>query len=562
MTFPTMKVAEFHRRVDAGERPTATLELTAKMAPPSGGQDPQVVPFVLSDASTDSYNDQIDPHGVDYDKSGAGTVVLFGHDPSKVENIIGRAHNVRTQGSRLVGDIHFAPKEVNPAADVVRLLVLGGYLNSCSIGFTPIEWRPANDPARPGGINFSKIKLCEVSIVPLPANSNALTLARAAGIDVDRVAERLFTAPRSAPVNVGRTVAERRKAAVAVKAANDNGGYRNLAETALAILREHKTGDFDPRLVRAPAGANVGDPSAGGFLLDSDITDGLIGSVYDNSVIAPFCDNRTTDHPLRETRMPGISDESRADGSRNGQVQVYWSQEAAAITATYPKFKMVGFQPRKLFGRARVTRELLNDVSMMDSYLKVAFSEEIAWQLDKAILLGTGAGLPLGVLNSSATIVVPKEAGQASGALVLENIQKMWKRLPTSSRRRAIWLCHEDAEEQLSLISSIAPNAATAYAAAGIGGNPWPTLFGRPLIPVEQASPIGSVGDLVVGDFSRYVTVSAPASFVMSLDAAFDTDEAAFRVTYPVDGKPLQTAPIAPYSGSLTRSPFVTLAAR
>jgi hypothetical protein len=48
----------------------------------------------------------------------------------------------------------------------------------------------------------------------------------------------------------------------------------------------------------------------------------------------------------------------------------------------------------------------------------------------------------------------------------------------------------------------------------------------------------------------------------ISLHVRFDSDQALLRFTMRVDGRPSFTTPIAPYNGSLTRSPFVALAAR
>jgi hypothetical protein len=47
-----------------------------------------------------------------------------------------------------------------------------------------------------------------------------------------------------------------------------------------------------------------------------------------------------------------------------------------------------------------------------------------------------------------------------------------------------------------------------------------------------------------------------------SMHVAFDTDEMRFRVTYRVDGKPMWSVPLTPFKGTLTKSPFITLAQR
>lgn len=201
MTKAAIDISAFHRKAARGERPASPVNVQFRLgpivAPAAGEAETRVVPFVFSDNSVDAYGDTIDAKGWTYDRSGAGTVALFGHDSSKVENIIGRAHNVRVQGNQLLGDIQFATKEENPNADIVYQLVKGGYLNSVSVGFQPLEWQQTKDKTRPGGLDFKKQKLLEISIVGIPANENAVAQARAAGIDVDRVA---FGASREAPV--------------------------------------------------------------------------------------------------------------------------------------------------------------------------------------------------------------------------------------------------------------------------------------------------------------------------------------------------------------------------
>lgn len=192
-----LDIADFHTSAARGERPKSSVSVQFRLAQSSGESETRVVPFVFSDDSVDSYNDRIDAKGWQFDRSGAGTICLFGHDPSKVENIIGRAHNVRVEGNQLLGDITFATKEENPNAEVVFQLVSKGFLNSCSVGFQPIEWRQAKDPKRPGGLDFTKQKLLEISIVGIPANENAVAQARAAGIDIDRLE---LVSTREAPV--------------------------------------------------------------------------------------------------------------------------------------------------------------------------------------------------------------------------------------------------------------------------------------------------------------------------------------------------------------------------
>jgi phage head maturation protease len=56
----------------------------------------------------------------------------------------------------------------------VAALLSGGFLRSVSVGFRPLEFRFSSDPARQGGIDFTKQELLEISVVPVPANAEAL----------------------------------------------------------------------------------------------------------------------------------------------------------------------------------------------------------------------------------------------------------------------------------------------------------------------------------------------------------------------------------------------------
>lgn len=180
-------IAEFQRRVAKGHKPGVAVRAVVGRFLPAEEQSleegSRIRKFIFSDGSVDRYGDTINPRGWVYDKS-AGSVALFGHDASEVENVIGRTQDEGVEGDSFVGCIRFATAEENPAADMVLRLIDGGFINSVSVGFQPLEWKQTKDKSRPGGIDFLKQELLEVSVVPIPANRNALHQARAAGIDI------------------------------------------------------------------------------------------------------------------------------------------------------------------------------------------------------------------------------------------------------------------------------------------------------------------------------------------------------------------------------------------
>jgi HK97 family phage major capsid protein len=337
--------------------------------------------------------------------------------------------------------------------------------------------------------------------------------------------------------------------------------FASLGEHLQAIARAcGDTRVVDSRLIRAPAGPNENDPTAGGFLIQTQWSAGLVGLAYEEAVLAPLCDRRETSRPLADVRIPGIDETSRADGSRCGGFTSYWASEASSVSAGFPRWKNLDFSGKKLIGVCVVSNELLNDTPMLEAHIARGFAAEFGFKLDLVSLSGTGAGVPQGILNSTALITVAKETGQAPATILPENIDNMWSRLPAPSRKRAVWLVNEDVEKPLTQMTGA--NANALYMPAGTGGNPYPLLKGRPVLVMEQSAALGSVGDIVLADPSHYIIVDGGIRPALSAHVRFDNDEAKFRFVLRVDGRSAFTSAITPYNGSSTRSPFVALAAR
>ena len=83
-----------------------------------------------------------------------------------------------------MGTVEFASADAYPFADVIYKLIVGGFVNAVSVGFLPIEYSfVENDPDRGWGIDFKRQELLEISVVPVPANQNALLAqARSLGL--------------------------------------------------------------------------------------------------------------------------------------------------------------------------------------------------------------------------------------------------------------------------------------------------------------------------------------------------------------------------------------------
>ena len=67
----------------------------------------------------------------------------------------------------------------------------------------------------------------------------------------------------------------------------------------------------------------------------------------------------------------------------------------------------------------------------------------------------------------------------------------------------------------LDLVQTCATDAQHVYLPAnGISGNPYGTLMGRPVIPVEYADTLGTVGDITLCDYSQYMLADKGATVI------------------------------------------------
>jgi hypothetical protein len=167
----------------------------------------------------------------DFERNGGP--VLFAHQQDNPP--VALTTRIWKAGPILRATMKFAPAEVYPFADTVYKLIRFGALNATSISWFPTEYKPARDRSRPDGLDFISCKLIEYSIVPCPANPNALITARDAGIDVRPIRE------WAARVLDGVTMSEIRSLALSA--------HRQLAPTI------HQ-GASMPQPTRAEGGAN------------------------------------------------------------------------------------------------------------------------------------------------------------------------------------------------------------------------------------------------------------------------------------------------------------------
>lgn len=322
----------------------------------------------------------------------------------------------------------------------------------------------------------------------------------------------------------------------------------------------------DPRLASKNTkqlGLNEGLPSEGGFLVQQDFSSELLKRAYDMGVLASRVRRIPISANANGLKINAVAETSRVTGSRWGGVQAYWIAEAGTKTPSMPAFRQIDLNLKKLIGLFYSTDELMQDTAALGSVMGQAFNEEFAYMLDAGIYNGPGGGQPLGMLPSAAAIAVARFGGPAT--VSHEDIVNMYARMWAKSRANAIWVYNQDVEPQLFTMGLTVGAGGTPsfMPPGGLSGSPYATLLGRPAIPMEQCSTLGTLGDIAFIDPSQYIAIDKGGmQSASSIHVQFLTDQTAFRFVYRFDGQPSWVAPLTPATGSAnTLSPFVFLAA-
>lgn len=348
--------------------------------------------------------------------------------------------------------------------------------------------------------------------------------------------------------------------------------FGNLGEFAMSVralqLGDRESDPVKKLMAAATTYGNEGIGADGGFLVPPDFASAIWKKVEAEENLMARCTELTPEG----NSMTIPKDETTPWGTTG--VRVYWEPEAAAATASKGVFESSTFRLHKLMALAPVSDEMLEDARGFESWLMAKVPGLMSHKINSAIVSGTGAGQPLGILNSPSLVSVAKETSQPADTVWFSNITKMYSRMYAPWRRNAVWLINQDLEPSLAGMafqatgaSSMLPgtSAVPAYLPAnGLSGSPYATLMGRPVIPLEACKAAGDQGDIILVDLKQYWLLRKAAGMRSdtSIHLYFDQAVTAFRFVFRVNGQPAWSSSIARENGSNTLSWAVALDAR
>jgi len=336
-------------------------------------------------------------------------------------------------------------------------------------------------------------------------------------------------------------------------------GFKSFGEYAFHVRAAALgNGRLDPRLqAAATTYGNEGSGPDGGFSVPEQFATDIYSTALEEQSLLAMAD----DTPVTGNSMTFPKDETTPWGSTG--ITATWDGEGETASQKKPVLGKARLELHKLRVLVPATDELLADSAAMSAHLSKKMSEAVLWKSNDAIINGTGAGMPLGILAAASLVAQAKETSQPADTINATNVAKMYGRCIKGAGANLVWLLNPDAYAQL-IVMTIGDQPIFTAPTQGMRNAPDGLLMGRPILMTDACDTVGDQGDIILANMAGYrsITKAGGPAFSQSMHLWFDQDIQAFKLVFRMDGQPSLASVVTPPNSTVTRSHFVALAAR
>jgi HK97 family phage major capsid protein len=236
-----------------------------------------------------------------------------------------------------------------------------------------------------------------------------------------------------------------------------------------------------------------------------------------------------------------------------GVTMSFVAENATRPNAGDIKLQEISLEPQPLVGYMDISKQLLENSSAIGIFAEKQLKLAGISVEERSFIGGSGIGAPTGLLNHPCAAVAARTTvGQITYDDILNMVSKSY-----GNSNGYVWIASRTAQPTLSKLKDTAGNLIWSFNGA-ITGAP-PTLYGIPVFFSERLPAVGTSGDLILADLSKYIIRdgSSPRLFLDPYTRAINNFTRLY-VSWNVDAKPWLTAPITCEDG-VARSPFVNL---
>lgn len=307
--------------------------------------------------------------------------------------------------------------------------------------------------------------------------------------------------------------------------------------------------------VRSKAAMAESGGTTGGYLVPTELRHELLVDVAEEALVRPRAFVQPMASATLQLPLPNATTVQAAGTPPCfGSILMRWGAEGATAPETEPTFGQVELKAHLLHGHALASQPMLQDAGApLEAYLRRLFARAVAWFEDAAFLAGDGVGKPLGMIAGPGVLAVNRAGANDFGQA---DVGKMLARLLPASFHRAIWVVHVTAVEKLVQMAGFTVNEAPDFSGMTSVG----MLATRPVFVSDKTPALGTRGDVALLDPSLYVVGDRQEVTIdVSAHVNFFKNQATWRLTERVDGRPWFESPITLQDAATQVSPYVVL---
>lgn len=312
-----------------------------------------------------------------------------------------------------------------------------------------------------------------------------------------------------------------------------------------------------------------GGGTTGGYTVPPQFASQLLTLAMEESIVRP----RATVMPMTGLLMqiPALDvAKVRSAGQTPflGGIVASWTAEGATRDQSEPEFRQIELRAHELSFYTVASNSLLADNAVgLDALLSMLFSMAIGWYTDYAYLRGDGVGKPLGILNAAATIAVTRSSATtfkfADAANMMARLYWLLRSGPSVA-----WVINPSVIPQVLQMADAANRPVFIPLSSGVqapipesaGVQSIGMLFGIPVLVSDKLPALGTKGDVMLADFSKYILGDRMELQIdVSPHVKFINNQMVWRVVWRGDAQPWLNSYITHADGATTVSPFVVL---
>lgn len=236
----------------------------------------------------------------------------------------------------------------------------------------------------------------------------------------------------------------------------------------------------------------------GGYLVPDIVEADIQRLVSDSGKLWPLC------------RQITMTSKNHKIPSEKTACSVGWIAEETELTGTNPSFAQTTIEAEKLYARATMSLELVQDSApTLLPWLLRVFSEKMGRELDKQVVLGDGTTCELlGIVNGSGIVA---ETDTTQTHLTWGHVVRAFTGASQQSARDdGVFVCSPKGYKDLLSLADSAGNPIIQWGPAAVGA-PTPYILGRPLVCSSVWGGAASLDD--VTETKTMILFGPPSTF-------------------------------------------------